>query len=441
MFKKATKKIAYELDPTGMLIPVQSSNISSKFKLLYLVKKVVSIWPWKPMAYVPTGVNLDKVLKEGDTRNIGQETNTKVTVSTSSIDEGKLRGTITTGIWETDGKATVSLLRSIGSTSLEAVEVSLDDLMKTLERSKFDMSHWLIKKLQMDKVDGVGIVIQEVRTTNPLEVQMLTSARGSLKFHAQPLAQVSTAFSVDYEHKLTVEEGTILAFRVYELNIQYDGTLNIHIPEDNVTDFKSLKSQMGKYFREFTLIDKTTKTHLWKFLSKLLPSTEALSLLFQMLEFNQPESENELLATEALNEDMKQTFKDLEEFLGISASDEDNPNELVRTLMIFVGVADDLDDLIMKYICRINKEARKQKLQLVETILEQVCSENETSTFTLPEGSFAEDEEFLTLCGIEKCEDMPTGNHFVVIPSQKPILLSMYVMIYGLESLDPENEG
>ncbi|XP_039614245.1 uncharacterized protein LOC120532376 isoform X2 [Polypterus senegalus] len=441
MFKKATKKIAYELDPTGMLIPVQSSNMSSKFKLLYLVKKVVSIWPWKPMKYVPTGVKLDKVLKEGDTRSIGQETNTKVTVSTSSVDEGKLRGTITTGICETDGKAKVSLLRSIGSTSLEAVEISLDDLMKTLERSKFDMSHWLIKKLQKDKVDGVGIVIQAVRTTNPLEVQMLTSARGSLKFYAEPLTQVSTAFSVNYEHKLTVEEGTILAFRVYELNIQHDGTLNIHIPEDNVTDFKSLKSHMGKNFSEFTLIDKTTKTHLWKFLSKLLPSTEALSLLYQMLEINQPEYENELLATEALSEDMKQTFKDLEEFLGISASDEDNPNELVRTLMIFVGVADDLDDLIMKYICRINKEARKQKLQLVETILEQVCSENETSTFTLPEDSFAENEEFLTLCGIEECEDMPTGNHFVVIPSQKPILLSMYVMMYGLESLDPENEG
>ncbi|RXM96407.1 Non-syndromic hearing impairment protein 5-like [Acipenser ruthenus] len=92
MFKQATKDIASELDPYGMLVPVPGANDSFKFELLYLVKKVVSLWPWKPVKYLPTGVKLEQVLVKGDTVDIGEGEFSEPDEEEDDLEECRLLG-------------------------------------------------------------------------------------------------------------------------------------------------------------------------------------------------------------------------------------------------------------------------------------------------------------------------------------------------------------
>lgn len=458
MFKQATKDIASELDPYGMLVPVPGANDSFKFELLYLVKKVVSLWPWKPVKYLPTGVKLEQVLVKGDTVDIGQISRPVGTISSTSSRHAALEGKVCVCAVETDGKAGITINRSLASTNIEKVEVSLDELMNSLPRIRFDMSHWLVKKLRKQKVDGLCLVIESIRAKNQLKLQETQSADGSMKFSAQATAKMGANINGRFQREIMVDEGTVLAFKVYELCIsedgrlcgaatptkkklsfiEYDGMVDI---KAEFPDFGSLKAYIKKQLNEFDNLDKITRVRIWTPLSELLLHCEALAVLEHMLEDSSVGDDGEPSPLDSLGDKEKQPIQKLLEFLGIPSNDAGDNYNLVKSINLFVCALNDLDEQTVTKICNLDKDVHKQQLQMVDSILEQglysTCTLEQDWTNELTGDGLRLGKDLLTSCGLNISDDTKPGLNFALLTSQKPRLLALYVTLYGVESLGP----
>ncbi|KAK1174723.1 hypothetical protein AOXY_G2288 [Acipenser oxyrinchus oxyrinchus] len=465
MFKQATKDIASELDPYGMLVPVPGANDSFKFELLYLVKKVVSLWPWKPVKYLPTGVKLEQVLVKGDTVDIGQISRSVGTISSTSSRHVEFEGKVCVSAVETDGKAGITINRSLASTCIEKLEVSLDELMNSLPRIRFDMSHWLVKKLRKQKVDGLCLVIESIRAKNQLKLQETQSADGSMKFSAQATAKIGADINGRFQREIMVDEGTVLAFKVYELCIsedgrlcgaatptkkklsfiEYDGTVflfkRIRGTVFSCLDFGSLKAYIKKQLNEFDNLDKITRVRIWTPLSELLLHREALAVLEHMLEDSSVGDDGEPSPLDSLGDKEKQPIQKLLEFLGIPSNDAGDNYNLVKSIKLFVCALNDLDEQTVTKICSLDKDVHKQQLQMVDTILEQglysTCTLEQNWTNELTGDGLRLGKDLLTSCGLNISDDTKPGLNFALLTSQKPRLLALYVTLCGVESLGP----
>ncbi|XP_041082146.1 uncharacterized protein LOC121298896 isoform X2 [Polyodon spathula] len=341
----------------------------------------------------------------------------------------------------------------MASVCIEKLEVSLDELMNSLHRKRFDMSHWLIKKLRKQKVDGLCLVIESIRAKNQLKLQETQSADGSMKFRAQTTVKMGTNISGTRE--IMVDEGTILAFKVYELCISEDGRLCgaatptkkkwPFIEHDGMADIKaefsdfgSLKAYIKKQFNEFDNLDKIARVQIWTRLSELLLHREALAVLEHILEDS---SDGEPSPLDSLGDKEKQPIQKLLEFLGIPSNDADDRCKLVKSISLFVSALNALDEQTVTKICTLDEEVHKQQLQLVESILDpglySTCTLEQDWTNELTGDGLVLGKDLLISCGLNINDDTKPGLNFALLTSQKSRLLDLYVTLCGVESLVP----
>ncbi|MBN3310231.1 gasdermin-A2 [Amia ocellicauda] len=435
MFHKATQFLTRELDPTGNLVPVRSISTSFQFETLCLVRKVVPFWPWRPNKYLPTSVKLQDVLQDTDTVDVGSSPQLKVTLKTSSQELGRIRGKVTANYVEVDSKASLDMSNIVGSFSVELIDISLNKLAEELDKIKLNLNHWLLQKLSKARAHGLGVVTQSIKARSKLLINKSLSGSGSLTLNIQPVTKVEADMRGNTNQEMVVEEGTILAFKVYDLGLHQDGTVDAPstptrskcffsdgLESRSDTEFMGMKDDIDREISELSNLDRVCSTKIWTLLCQLLPHENALAVLEYMITQHMDKVPPDV---DCLDEGVNQHFTDLLEFLGWSGEDaEQLPNELNRSIAFLVNAMDNLDEQTVLEIPRLNTEERKQQIEHVEGMLKQECCGRQ------PEGEEALGAEELSEEMSRKEADKGTPPRH-----QRDRLFSLYIVLRAVVAM------
>ncbi|XP_069047792.1 gasdermin-A2-like isoform X1 [Lepisosteus oculatus] len=393
MFHQATQFMTKELDPTGSLVPMRSIASSSQFQNLRVVRKVVPFFPWRPNKYLPTCVELKDILEQGDNVDAGLNSTLTITLTKSSEGNSSLSGQVTASQVEVDSKVSLDHTTNLGSFCVEVMDMDFNKLMKELQNAKIDMSHWLVQKLSRERAHGLGVIISSVRAKSQLLIKQSCSRRGYLKLSMAPVVPVTEmqANMVNSNKwEMLVQEGTILAFKVYELSLRGDGKVGavssptrkktfisdgIAASETQIhgTAFQEVKADIDKCFRELTVLDSKGSAMIWTLLTKLLAYSDALGVLEYMIAEGRTAADEEPSLVEGLSPEAQQAVLELLQFLEPFQSEtgEDQEHELQRALALLVDAFEDLNVQTVLNVTSLSQDLRQQQIQLVERKLEQ----------------------------------------------------------------------
>ncbi|MBN3316511.1 GSDA2 protein, partial [Atractosteus spatula] len=451
MFKKLTKDIVNELDPHGYLHPVQSLYDSHKFEVLTVVKKHVEtrLLLWSVNRFVPTGIKLDCLLAHGDTVDIGKTTNKLGSVKMKQEGTVDVKGPVILSVVDGEAGVTVVSCSSVGSTAMEVEAVNINDLHMKLEERTFNHNHWLMKKLKNRKVSGLYVVSEILRAKTAIDLLQNLYGDATLSFCISNLFTIGGKVKGEREKELKVEAGTALAFRLLEIKVDDDGLLSdleeekksrsfffsdgVSCIADDAKDFPAMKRKVEKEFQEFKNLDSSSREHIWKHLSQMLTSGQALSTLDSIMEERELFA-GDLSALEAVPGEVRSSVNELLSIVGLDACD---PNELCSPLGLLVSAFNELEGFAVDLICDLTSEARKEQLKLVQWLVEQVYSGSSlTSGWSeqFSQDSLRLAKQVLGSCGL--CLDEGRLHPSLGTPLNPDVaLLSFYIALQGLESL------
>lgn len=465
-FCKVAHEFAMELDPTGELLPVSGVMNSSDFRPLYLVKRVEHNWPmsmWKPTKFFPTSVNLNMVLVDGDNFKIAQKETPLITLSDCSHVDGSVTAEVPDGVVNAGAHASHSHSRTVETTCLEKVEVCPDELMKKLQKSKFDMNHWGLKHLKNQKV---CVVVQCVRVKDEMKLIKTSSSKGSLKVKPWKATKMAVKAAGGGTRELLFQKDTVLACKAYGLSISSSGDFRYasrpgekYLPtfvEDElqmqmceVQSCYMVQAALENELREFSVLDQAERNEVLSLLSELLPYREALEALDSFVEAALW-GDADRLSVDSLAEGVRQPVQRVLDYLEFSVPDRSSHAEcsdpqpcshkLFGPLMFLICMLKELSENTVNQIFGLDSEECTKQLYLVCAVLGQMehtlmCTSNWIENYT--EGSLSLVRELLTSCGFNMCDEEPYLK-FKDSSEQKPVLCALYAALWAISSLKTE---
>ncbi|CAN8202262.1 unnamed protein product [Coccothraustes coccothraustes] len=227
MFKKLTKFIVKQMDPSKELVPVESIADNEHFRPLYLLKK-----KRKPKTvfhgssyYQRTGFTLDDVLLPGEDgksiESLHQESS-QFTLTKFSADQadGGLSVSFDPTNVELKGGTSVSKEFSI---TPQKKSISLESLEELRREREINMDHSFIRQLQRTDIK-LYVVTEILEASEEAVYKESTKADGGFKakFYATLCAQSNK----EDKQSIVIPKGCTLAFRTIPLHIR-DGAWDL----------------------------------------------------------------------------------------------------------------------------------------------------------------------------------------------------------------------
>ncbi|KAM6042895.1 gasdermin-A-like [Theristicus caerulescens] len=229
MFKKVTKSIANQMDPSGDLVPVSSILDHEHFRPLCLVEKKrkrKTLFHPSPY-YKRTWYRLDDMLLPGKDNksteplfpNGGDQESRQftVTINTSDRVDGNLSLCVDSVSAEVRGALSLSKGWSI---KLEKNHISLPKLEALKSERKINANHAFIQQLKKARHD-LYVVHEIVETSEEARYEESTTAEGG--FMAQLHAKLGAKGARENTQSITIPKSCTLAFRAIKLLIE-DGS-------------------------------------------------------------------------------------------------------------------------------------------------------------------------------------------------------------------------
>ncbi|XP_066061463.1 gasdermin-A3-like [Chamaea fasciata] len=250
MFKKITKFIVNEMDPSKELVPVESIAHNEHFRpLCLLIKKRKSKRVFHPDPYYQhTRFTLHDVLlpgKEGKSIESIHQDSSQFTLTQTRADQadGDLRISVDPASVGLKGAASLSNEFSIKP---EKKSVSLQSLEELRRERQVNMDHSFI--LQLRRTDtNLYVVTETLEASEEAVYKESTKASGGFmaKFYATLFAKTTR----ENNQGIVIPKGCTLAFRTTQLHIK-DGAWYLgHIPME-VMVIRSLQALSGKKIAE-----------------------------------------------------------------------------------------------------------------------------------------------------------------------------------------------
>ncbi|XP_063259853.1 gasdermin-A3-like [Prinia subflava] len=221
MFKKLTKCIVNEMDPSKEMVPVESIAHQEHFRPLYLlIEKRKSNHVFHPAPYYErTGFTLDHVLLPGgDGKSIESlhQDSSPFTLTKTSTDQadGGLSISVDPASVGLQGAASLSNVFSIKT---QKKSISRDSLEALRREREINMNHSFIRQLRQTDF-SLFVVTEILEASEDVVYTESTTANGGLK--AKFVATVSAKGTRENNQSIAIPKGCTLAFNTIPLQIR-----------------------------------------------------------------------------------------------------------------------------------------------------------------------------------------------------------------------------
>ncbi|KAM6042927.1 gasdermin-A-like [Theristicus caerulescens] len=254
MFKKVTKSIANQMDPSGDLVPVSSILDHEHFRPLCLVtrKRKTLFRPFP--CYKRTWYRLDDMLLPGKDNksteplfpNGGDQESRQFTVKENTSDSVDGNLSLCVAITSIEVKGALSLSKG-WSIKLEKNHISLPKLEALKSERKINANHAFIQQLKKAR-HNLYVVHEIVETSEEARYEESTTTG----FMAQLHAKLGAKGARENTQSITIPKGCTLAFRAIKLLIE-DGSWDLeYFPEERsvVLSDGVLQGKLGELEKE-----------------------------------------------------------------------------------------------------------------------------------------------------------------------------------------------
>nr|XP_023670074.1 gasdermin-A3-like isoform X2 [Paramormyrops kingsleyae] len=454
MFKVVTQNIVKDLDPRGELKPVVSVIDSKTIDVLTVVKivKTSRLFFFNVLEYHPTPVSVADLILPGDTVDFGKSVQNNIgTMNVKGNEEASGRFMSKSNFVKGSVEASCEMNRSSELFSrLENVSIDYTKLYRAMQTSKFDDSHSTIMTLKNNpKVVGLGVIFNVLRAKNPLYLKQNNRATGSGKFSLQEIATADSSLKVESTKTLNVDAGSVLGFKLQKIPLDFvkdDEWVKRHVwDHDGVREFteeclagtvgfSQLKQKVENAFQIFRNMDDDVEIMIWSPLCKISSCARTLHVLDRILEEGFLSAEDSSI----LDSDAPQFLSELRQLLSIVELNLDIQcdHPFLEPLNLLVSSLNEIDEQGVTLISRQDPEVRRQVLNTVEQVLENVFEKTEGEAWSrLFGGSNAnEAKTVLQACGVILDETNPYPA--LGSPGVPDItLISLYIALKGLSLL------
>ncbi|XP_048173689.1 gasdermin-A [Corvus hawaiiensis] len=444
MFKKFTKFLVKQMDPSKELVPVESIADNEHFKPLYLLKKKSkSKTIFHPAPYYQrTGFTLDDVLLPGEDgksivsfhQDSSQFTLTKVSADQA---DGGLSISFDPASVELKGAASLSKVFSIKP---QKKSVSLESLEALRRERQINMDHSFIQQLRRTDIH-LYVVTEILEASEETVYKESTKADGGFKakFYSTLCAQSTK----EDKQSIVIPKGCTLAFRTIQLHIR-DGAWDLdYFPAeamrraDYVADGPS-QGKLGVVLREvkyscriFPELSPDLLLIVLNTIKTVMRDKNLLQELSQKMEEVPEENDGYQLKTES--PDLKDLFSTLEH----------SPRDLLLQLAegityIFDALHELLEDQLLLLLESLERKIVSQQLELVEHLLKHDL-ENRKEPFHVDAEllSFPHKEEQLLTMALVEMSGVQLQEDGSAVPRDQPFeaMAALFVVLYTLNLL------
>ncbi|XP_051894505.1 uncharacterized protein LOC127582903 [Pristis pectinata] len=322
MFQSTTKKIVKEIDPYGStLIPLASPYHSQHCKPLHLlIKKKKSLFS-RQDRYVPTSFKLTDILMDGQDLDFGLSSSSFACYSEEFSSSASGEVNVDAGNIESGAHASGSASRSMSAVEMKKQIISENILLDVIGNRKVNREHNFMKQL-MDNI--VYIVSGVIETEKPCTVNRTSKAESGVKILTK-LLKVESGLSASREKKLTFPAGTTIAYKVSELMITLNDTLelNFGVMLRNALSglFHNQKETIAASIGELKKLSADKRLLLLNVILENLCNNENLPVLDEMLDQMCEGLQPDLQVLDLLEESSRVCVEKMLDLLGIKKAD------------------------------------------------------------------------------------------------------------------------
>ncbi|XP_072927496.1 gasdermin-A3-like [Hemitrygon akajei] len=383
MFREITKKIVKEMEPEGItLIPIESAYDSDRYKpLRLLIKKEKSIFSSRDK-YRLTPFTLTDILKDGQDLKFGL---TGSSLPSYSEDfSGSVSGNADVNVSNIESGIQVSGSTSNSLSVVEMRKQRIDEnkLLDVIGSRKVNREHSFMKQLMMDVVYVVSEVIE---TEKPCTVDWTFQAESKLSILFNIL-KLQSGFSMNSERKLTFSARTTIAYKVTELRISSEDTMELNWCwlSRSMTVATDQKGRIASSVDGLTKLSAEQRLPLLSMVLETLGSSENLPVLDAMLEQMHEGLQPDLQVLDLMEERSRASVEKMLDLLGIKKADPpgqpltltQDQNSIIQAVNFLIQSLNEIDPetLILLAYCVEAKIISKQR-DLVKIIDDEWCLE------------------------------------------------------------------
>ncbi|XP_078280892.1 gasdermin-A2-like isoform X2 [Rhinoraja longicauda] len=445
MFKKAMEQLISQIDSGGELRPATSVYDSARFQPLCLVYRRRGGLFWRKPKYRGTDFKLKQILVDGTDLPTVQQTDMSLQFSKSL--ERPMKGMAKLSIDPLVGNVAITnkVCNTIQLEGTKQVYIRVSDLTECLENRKVGRSWELIERSYSGHLCVVTEVLMSVR---PLTLKKVHQ-RGSEFYVTIPskslvgeLATMGAEYDLSTESTLCIPEGSVLAYKVWELTLTKDDVLCLSKPQWR----RRAKSWMcqdtanvngDEVFEiccELQCLDNGLKQCLLGLLCQIIEDSELHSILSDMLCEACAGDDYTLSELEKLDGKRRECG---EKLLAIWSEDqlknaaEDN---LLKAVSVLLAALEDLPPTTLRALIQsLKMQILPQQLTLVNTILKDAGSSQvdqvlKVETQSLTEDAFGITVEMLSSVGLH----LERGS---AQKTREPSLYELSIALYCLNAL------
>ncbi|XP_031214808.1 gasdermin-A-like isoform X2 [Mastomys coucha] len=440
LFSRSTKSLVRELGRKGELVPVDSLNSSQRLRPFCLVRKKRKryLWPWDT-PLIPTDFSLLDVLEPGWP---DPEVNHSRPIYTWEKEAGGLTGAVSLSAGlqgQVTGSGKTTCLSAL---AVQALWVSPCTWEMLLEKRKLRSPRpSFLQELQSRKErESLYVVTEAVETLQDTILQSHGQMLGAGQLSLLQLGhvQVQGQSHVDTEKMVSIPQGSVLAYRVLQLEVEEDGwgiTEGYFSQESGEeSSFHDFRDQAVSQLQDLVTLSSEQRDTLLGALQELLQDYQALQELEDTLE--QALDTGLLVQLEGPGGCVLRILKDSIDDLSCLRS---------RAVLFILGALAALSEPQRCLLAQsIERQILSEELELVASILEHNWNQMEEATSPLPKGVLCalKSETVVIIlslvqgCGLELEE---SGCQLTWDPTAVPQLSALYGCLTGLQLLADPN--
>uniref|UniRef100_U3JCH8 Gasdermin A n=1 Tax=Ficedula albicollis TaxID=59894 RepID=U3JCH8_FICAL len=443
MFKKFTKVIANEMDPSKNLVPVESIADNEHFRPLSLLKKkrkFITIFHPAPY-YQPTGLKLDDVLLPGeDGKSIEAllQVSSQITITKTSKDQADGGLSISFDPATGDLKGGASLSKAI-VIKAQKKSISLQSLEALKKEREINMDHSFIQQLRRTDIN-LYVVTEILEASEETVYKESTKADGGFK--AKFYATLCAKGTREDKQTIVIPKGCTLAFRTIPLHIR-DGAWDLdYFPVEAlrraayIADGPSqgklgvVASEVKYSCRNFPDLSPDVLLIVFNTIKAVMRDKNLLQELTQKMEDIPEQNDGYELKTESPH------LKDL--FSTLQHSPRDCLLQVAGGITYVLDALHELmDDQLLLLLESLERKILSQQLKLVENLLKHDLDKGKSFHVDARLLSFPHEEELMLTMELVELSGVQLQEDGSAVPRDQPFesVAALFVAMYALNLL------
>lgn len=428
MFKKAMEQLISQIDCGGELTPATSAYESERFKPLCLVHRRRGGPFWRKARYRGTDFKLKQILADGSNLPTVQQNDFSFHFSESLDMKGFAK-------LNNNPYIAKNLYVTIQLEGAKQVSISVSDLNESLENRKVGQSWEFVQK---NYSGDLCVVTEVLMSAQPLMLRKVQKRGIELYMTLPNIVSVGGEYHVSAKSTLCIPEGSVLAYRVWDLALTKDGELSLSKPNKRSQPQSWICCDSadvnGEICYKLQCLDNGLKQRLLGLVCHITEDFELHSILSDVLSDACAGVDYSLSELNKLDKEGRECAENL---LAIWSGDQlKNAAEdyLCKAVSFLLASLEDLPPTTLPVLIQsLKMQILPQQLTLVTGILKDLDHSQVDQALKVETGSFTEDAfgitaEMLTDVGLHLERDS-------VQKTREPSLYELSVALYYLNAL------